>query len=220
MATMATKAMISDVQEIICRLVFSGKLLRNSRTNWLTFEGNGEALTLRVDKNRAKARRVCKLWHEHFLEWMKVQTEAEVRRSWSRGIDFGLDLCNIVRTDFALFDNIQSQDSVWLRPESLVAVHFVRRECKDKKKKGLCELLVLYVLCAEYYRVRGLKKTAAKKQAKKVKKKIVSVPQEVFIDFHARSPEDTAKLAAWKLTMKNELLDWLLLQHTRMTRAL
>jgi len=219
MATMATKPMIFDVQEIVCRLVFSGKLLHNSKTNWLTFEGNGGSRTLRVDKNRAKARRVCKLWHKHFIEWMKIQTEAEVRLSWSRGIDFGLDLVNVVDVNFALFDNKQAQDSVWLKPESLVAVHFVRRECKDKKKKGLCELLVLYVLSAEYYRVRGLKKTAAKKQAKKAKKKIVSVPQEVFIDFHARSPEETAKLADWKLTMKNELLDWFLLQHTRMTRA-
>ena len=114
--------MIKDVQEILCHLIFSGKLLGWSTTNWLSFEGNGSALTLRVDRNRAKASRVCKLWHQHFLDWMKTQTDAEARRSWSRGIDLSLNLCDVVDVDFALYDNKEAQDSVWLKCESLVAV--------------------------------------------------------------------------------------------------
>jgi hypothetical protein len=177
---------------------------------------------LRVDEKRVHASRVCKRWHKHFREWLLKETEAEARRSWCLGIGLGLDLCNFVDVDFALYDNNDNKDdqfSVWLNKEPLVAMQFVCRPGKGKNKKGECELVIHYSLLAEYRRMRGVAKTVAKKQAKKIKKKIIGVPQEVFVLPKTRTPEQKATLLVWKKAMQNELLDWLKQQHTHMHKV-
>lgn len=211
--------MIDDVQDFICKTLFNGLIPSLRGTDWFSCDGNGTTLTLRVDKNRVHASRVSKRWHKHFREWLEKETEAEARRSWCLGINLGLDLCNFVHHDFAFYDNNEAQYSVWLNEESLVFTHFVCRPGNGKNKKGFCELVVVYGLEAKYRRMRGVAKTAAKKQAKKIKKKIIGVPQEVFVLPDTRTPEQKATLLVWNKAMKNELLDWFSQQHTHMHKV-
>jgi hypothetical protein len=211
--------MITDLQDVVCKTLFNGLIPGSTRTDWFSFDGNGTTITLRVDKNRVHASRVSKRWHKHFREWLVKETEAEARRSWCLGINLGLDLCNFVPVDFDLDNIAQVQYSVWLNKEPLVAVHFVCRPGKGKNKKGQCELVVHYSLLTEYRRMRGVAKTAAKKQAKKIKKKIIGAPQEVFVLPDTRTPEQNATLLVWNEAVKNELRDWLSQQHTHMHKV-
>jgi hypothetical protein len=216
----ARVVMIGDMQDIVCQIRFNGWIPGSTYTNWFSSEGNGTTLMLRVDKNRVHASRVCKRWHKHFREWLVKETEAEARRSWCLGIDLGLDLCNFVDVDFALYgDNKDAQYSISLNKERLVDMQFVCRPGKGKNKKGQCELVVYYALLAEYRRMRGVAKTAAKKQAKKIKKKVIGVPQEAFVLPETRTPEQKATLLVWNEAMQNELLDWLSQQHTHMHKV-
>jgi len=215
-------AMITDFQDVVCKTLFNGLIPGSTNSDSFSFNGNGTIITLRVDKNRVHASRVSKRWHKHFREWLVKETEADARRSWCPGINLGLGLCNFVHfvpVDFDL-DNIERvQYSVWLNKEPLFAVHFVCRPAKDKNKKGQCELVVHYSLLTEYRRMRGVAKTAAKKQAKKTKKKIIGAPQEVFVMPKTRTREQNATLLVWKEAVKNELLDWFSQQHTHMHKV-
>jgi hypothetical protein len=216
----ARVAMIGDMQDIVCQTLFNGWIPGKTHRNWFKSEGNATTLMLRVDEKRVHASRVCKRWHKHFREWLMKETEAEARRSLCLGIDLGLDLCNFVHFDFALYgDNKDAKYSISLNNEPLVNMEFVCRPGKGKNKKGQCELVVYYSLLAEYRRMRGVAKTVAKKQAKKIKKKIIGVPQEVFVLPKTRTPEQKATLLVWKKAMQNELLDWLKQQHTHMHKV-
>jgi len=211
--------MIPDVQDFICKILFKGYVPGYTRQDWMHFNGNGQVLTLRVDHNRAKASRVSKLWHKHFREWLEKETEAEAQHSWCRGINIGLQMAHIVDVDFHMYADEHpeyAQYSLWLNKEPLVAVHFGLRPGKGKKKKGVCELVAHYSLLAEYRRMRGVGNTAAKKQAKKWKKKIIGVPDEVFVYPDTRTSEQKETLRDWNETIKNELLDWFQEQHERM----
>lgn len=211
--------MIPDVQDFICKILFTGFVPGYIRFDWMHFNGNGQVLTLRVDHNRAKASRVSKLWHKHFREWLEKETEAEAQHSWDRGINIGLQLADFVDVDFHLYADKNAefaQYSLWLNKEPLVAVGVELRPGKGKKKKGVCELVFLYSLQAEYRRMRGVGKTAAKIQGKKWKKRIVGVADEVFVHPEQRTPEQVQTLAVWKNTMMNEMLDWCREQHERM----
>ncbi len=85
-----------------------------------------------------------------------------------------------------------------------------------RKQKGRCELVAVYAVFAQYRRLHGVAKTAAKRQAKKTKKKIVGVPGEAFVHPASRSPEDKLRLAVWASETRQALLEWLAEQHPRM----
>ncbi len=74
----------------------------------------------------------------------------------------------------------------------------------------------MYAVLAQYRRLHGVAKTAAKKQFKKIKKKIVGVPGEAFMHPASRSDEDRLRLAAWASETRQALLEWLAEQHPRM----
>jgi len=74
----------------------------------------------------------------------------------------------------------------------------------------------VYHVLAQYRRLHGVAKTAAKRQAKKTKKKIVGVPGEAFVHPASRSPEDKLRLAVWASETRQALLEWLAEQHPRM----
>jgi hypothetical protein len=211
--------MIRDVQDFVCQILFKGYVPGYTRDDWMNCNGNGQVLKLRVDHNRAKASRVSKLWHKHFREWLEKETEAEAQRSWCRGINIGLQMADFVDVDFHLYNDEYAefaQYSLWLNKKPLVAVGVELRPGKGKKKKGVCELVLLYSLQAEYRRMRGVKKTAAKKQGKEWKKRIFGVADEVFVHPEQRTPEQVQTLAVWKNTIRNDMLDWCREQHAGM----
>lgn len=213
--------MMKDVQEVVCRLVFVGGVPGSTRNNWLHFEnGVSTAWQLLVDYTRANAGRVSKLWHTHFRAWLEKEMEVEARKAWVAGVKMGLDMCDFIDLDDYLYhDDKRAQYSVWLKNESLFGAEFICREGKGKKKKGLCEIVVLYAVCSEYRRMHGVAKTAAKKQAKKIKKKIIGVPATAFVNPHGRSMQQSVELAVWQLTTRTDLLAWFAEQHTRMCYA-
>ena len=85
-----------------------------------------------------------------------------------------------------------------------------------RKKKGRCELVALYAVYSQYRRLHGATKTAAKKEQRKTKKKIVGVPGEAFVHPASRSDEDRLRLAVWASETRQALLEWLEAQHARM----
>lgn len=212
--------MIFDVQDLLSKILFSGRVPGYDRHNWFDFNGNSSYRTLQVDKTRANASRVSKVWHINFRAWIEEQMEVEARRSWVRSIDLGLKMCNFVSLDqFDYHDKETVGYTVFFKKEPLFSIHFICREGKGKKKKGLSEVVAVYGLLSEYRRMHGVKKTAAKKQENKTKKKIIGVPDQAYLNPHSRSAKDSDELAVWTLAMKEELLDWFGEQHARMVKA-
>jgi hypothetical protein len=212
------RPMIDDVQDLVCRVVFTGRVKGSTRDNWLGLHNhNAHARTLLIDHGRAKASRVNRRWHAHFREWLAKQLHVEARKAWAWGVDIALDMCNFVPLeDYEYNDGQREQYSVWLKNESLLALDFICREGKGSKQKGRCELVAVYAVLAQYRRMHGVAKTAAKQQAKQIKKKIVGVPAEAFVHPATRSPEDKLRLAAWASETRQALLEWLAEQHPRM----
>jgi len=208
--------MIRDVQDLVCQIMFKGYLPQYTRQDWMNYRHNGQCLTLFVEKDSAIASRVSKLWHKHFRAWLEKETEAEAQHSWVRSINIGLQLADFVDVDFHMYVDEHAGYSLWLNTEPLVAVDVVLRPGKGKKKKGVCELVFTYGLLAEYRRMRGVGKTAANKQEKKCKKKIVGVTDEVFVHPDHRTPQQNQTIGVWNNTIKNEMLDWFREQHARM----
>ena len=210
--------MLKDVQEAVGRVVFVGGVPGSSRENWLHFEnGDSTAWTLLVDHTRANASRVNKLWHTLFRAWLEQEMAVEARKAWVAGVKMGLDMCNFIDLDeYQYGDDKRAQYTVWLKNESLFGAEFVCREGRGKKKKGLYEVVVLYAVCHEYRRMHGVAKTAAKKQAKKIKKKIIGVPDAAFVHPDSRSLQQSVDLAVWQCTTSTDLLAWFAEQHTRM----
>jgi hypothetical protein len=128
------RPMIGDAQDLVCRVVFSGRVKACARDEWLGLQNHYvHALELLVDHGRAKASRVNRRWHTHFREWLAQQMEVEARKAWARGVDVGLDMCNFVPLeDYEWHDGQTEQYSVWLKNESLLGLEFVCREGKGR----------------------------------------------------------------------------------------
>jgi hypothetical protein len=138
--------MLGDVQDIVCQVVFTGRLQGYTRVHFLglSVRDSAEALTLLVEHGRAKASRVNRRWHGHFREWLAKQMEVETRKAWASGADMGLDMCNFVPlTEGEPIDGWTEQYSVWLKNESLLSLEFICRE-----GKGRCAALLRCLLPA------------------------------------------------------------------------
>jgi hypothetical protein len=211
MMTDVMTTMKADVQDYICKILFMGNMPHHKKKT-RSEKGDSIKRIIQVDKARANASRVSKLWHKHFRDWLNTEIEAEAQLCWSRSIKMSITMCNYF--DFS-FRSERAQYSLWIKDKPLIVADFECRESNRKNKKGLPEVVAKYGILAKYRHMHGVKKTIAKEQGKKWKKKIIDVPKEVFLLLNS-SPEDKDKQRVWKDTMMMEMMDWFGEQHAGM----